>query len=193
MFLEKVVSWVVGSPFIVQYLIALILVAVAKLCPKLFKFLLEVLKKIMKFKTQNTKSTNAGLKCETTKPIYRLNKATNELEDTGEVVDIQEMVNSYLDTTMSKVLDRLLPSLDTSEDNVAFVSMTDDLDELQIISSKAEDYRKKFGLDDSLSITDIFKVVSQKATELKTKIDNSELLKKEITSEVAKDEEKEVK
>lgn len=191
MFLEKIVSWVVGSPFIVQYLIALILVAIAKLCPKLFKFLLEVLKKIMKFKTQNTKSINAGLKCETTKPIYRLNKATNELENTGEVVDIQEMVNSYLDTTMSKVLDRLLPNLDTSEDNVAFVSMTDDLDELQKISSKAEDYRKKFGLDDSLSITDIFKVVGQKASELKDKIDSSELLKEKI-SEVKKDEEKEV-
>lgn len=183
-FFDLCVNKVLEAPFIIQYLIALVLILLIKKFPKFIKFLWRC---IMKFKTQNSKSSYVGQTFEETKPIYRLDKASNELVKTGDMVDIQEMVNSYLDSTMSKVLDRLLPNEDiVDSDYVAYSGMVDDLDIMQSLSSKAEDYKKKFNLDASLSIAEVFNVVREKSSLLKNKLDNVTL------KEQVKEQEKEV-
>lgn len=119
---------------------------------------------------QKTVEENAQLK-----PVYRLNKATGELEKTDEVIDIQELVNSCRDYCLNQVLERFLPSLDNSNNNeVALVQMEDNLDVMSKAVNLANDYKEKYKLDPSLSVSAVFETVKNKATELKLKIKETE-------------------
>lgn len=122
-----------------------------------------------KFKTLQSVEPSEGQTFPTTKPVFRLNKATGELEDTGETVDLQEVINSCIDTALDRALDRLMPKVQQAEDLIELETMREDLDFAMEACNRAEDYREKFKLDDKLSVTDVFAYVAKQAEILDAK------------------------
>lgn len=105
---------------------------------------------------------------------YKVNKLTNELEETGEVIDIQEMVNSSVSTCMTEVLSRFFPDNTPESPEVALANeMQDDLEFLSETYSVAEKYRDMFNLGADMSVQDIFKIVEQKSNELNKSLENN--------------------
>lgn len=111
-------------------------------------------------------------------PVYRLNKATNELEKTDEYIDIQEQINSFKEQALQSMLDRFMPKL--VDETADFTNVKGDLDMLSESFAVAEEYREKFGLSDTATIQDIFKEVEKYSVALKEKLNKG-----------AKDDEKE--
>ena len=147
-----------------------------------------------KFKTVQSVQETKGQTFQTTKPVYRLNKATGELEDTGETVDLQEVINSCIDTALSRALDRLMPKVEQAEDVAQLDVMREDLDFAMETCNRAEEYREKYNLDDSLSVTDIYDYVAKQADLLKAKIDTAQAVSKQkegVENETKTVEEKE--
>lgn len=101
---------------------------------------------------------------------YRLNQATGMLEDAGKV-DIQELVNSNLDSCLSRVIERYLPGNDIDDQVGEYDAMRDDLDYLFEAGNVAEDLKERYGLDASLSISEVYDQVSVRANALKKDID----------------------
>ena len=95
-------------------------------------------------------------------PVYRLNKVTGELVKTDEVIDINEVVQSCKDQTLDYILDKFLPEqlnqLPISEQVIS--SLDDDLDTLRDLGNIADEYRERFNLSDSMSISDIYNYVN---------------------------------
>jgi len=87
---------------------------------------------------------------------YRLNEATDELEETG-LVDIVEEVNSYKDYGLESQLERFLPpeSLEQREQT----ELQSRLDFMQEAFRLGEQYREKFGLSEDTPLEDVFKAV----------------------------------
>lgn len=152
------------------------------------KFIKEVFDMNYKFKTPQTVDNSVGQTFDKTKPVYRLNKATGQLESTGETIDIQELINSCLETCLAKALDRLMPEVKINEDVAQLELMREDLDIAMDTCARAEDYRTRFGLADSLSVEDIYNEVAKQADIVKARIETAQSLKS--NKEVSIDEKK---
>lgn len=143
------------------------------------KLLKEVTDMNYKFRTERTVEKTKGQTFPTTEPVYRLNKATGELDKTDETVDLQAIIDSCLETALSRALDRLLPKVEEAKDIAELDLMREDLDFAQATCNMAEDYREKFNLSDKLSVNEIFAEVAKQAEILKAKIDTATTLKKQ--------------
>ncbi len=140
-------------------------------------------------------------------PVYRLNKVTGELVKTDEVIDINEVVQSCKDQTLDYILDKFLPEqlnqLPISEQVIS--SLDDDLDTLRDLGNIADEYRERFNLSDSMSISDIYNYVNnerkkvfdmlqakQKQVDIENRVKNgenyTEVLKDEAKKTVEKSE-----
>lgn len=120
-------------------------------------------------------------------PVYRLNKVTGELVKTDEVIDIDQVVQSCKDQTLDYILDKYLPeqlnNIPISEQVIS--SLDDDLDTLRDLGNIADEYRERFHLSDSMSISDIYNYVNN---ERKKAFDafNAQKVKKENSDETQK-------
>lgn len=139
----------------------------------------EVLDMNYKFKTLQSVEPTKGQTFSSTKPVYRLNKATGELENTGETVDLQAVIDSCIDTALSRALDRLMPKVEEAQDVVQLDVMREDLDLAMETCNRAEEYREKYNLPDDYSVNDIFAHVAKEADILKAKIDTFQAMKKQ--------------
>lgn len=164
----------------VVYILVSVLVLKFTGCNSLLKIICRRLE--MKYKTEKEALTeNAKIEGQTFEkniPVYRLNKATGELEDSGEVVDIDALVNSSKETALSFALDRFIPQEEYDEVKEVYDIMRDDLDLAQELTSVADSYRQKFGLGADVSVNDVFTYVRKKADELGSLIKEKE---KEVT------------
>lgn len=164
-----------GYDFAVSELIAMIL-SLSLTCfyalktGGLKKLIKEVSVMISKFKTVQTVEPSKGQTFETTKPIFRLNKSSGELEKTGDVLDLQEMINSCLDQALSRVLDRLMPQVEEDKQLYEYRQMSDDIDELVKMQEVADYYREKYQLDGKMSMEEVFSVVYDKAQAIHDKL-----------------------
>lgn len=144
-------------------------------------YLKEVLYQ-MKYKTEQTASSQnkAGQTFNRFVPVYRLNKATNQLEKTDDVIDMQELTNSSLDMSLNSILERYLPT-GTQEQVVTehYNKMVDDLDEMRLLNDKAEYYRQQLNLPLEYSVAQVFQAVEAKSNELKKVLDEKEALENE--------------
>lgn len=157
----------------------------------IIKEVVEYMKKY-KFKTESSVEETKGQDFSSTKPVYRLNKATNELEKTDEKVDLQEIINSGIELALDHALDRLLPKIQEAQDVAQLDLMREDLDFAMETCNRAEEYREKFNLDSKLSVQDIFAHVAKQAEILDAKIKQAQSTKKEgVENEKKTDEEKE--
>lgn len=108
------------------------------------KNFLEVL---MKYRTCNFQDTEkvSGQKFNQYKPIYRLDKTTGNLVETGEFIDIQELTNSMLDTCLEQCLARFLPEDNDSVSKEIEVNYSRSLDVLDVMRSSidlANEYKR---------------------------------------------------
>lgn len=107
------------------------------------------------------------------KPEYKYNKQTGEIEPTGGTIDIQELINSCMETTLEAVLNRFMPV--QTEEQIAIAEhtrMTDKLDEMAKLIETANEYKKAYNLDPAMSVQDVYKVIDAEAKKLKVAIDN---------------------
>lgn len=128
------------------------------------------LKEVLKM-TKETKVVKKGTTFTNLVPVYRLNKATNVVEDTGEKIDIDELVQSNLSSCLDSILSKFLAPApeDATKDIVADLSsMQDDLDAFTSISQKCEEYKEKYNLDSSLSFQQVFDAVKKKSEDATT-------------------------
>lgn len=111
--------------------------------------------------------TNKGQSFNELKDVYKLNKATGELEKTDDKINIQSLINSAVDTALTSMLERFLPEIDDTSDVVQFNALIDDLDYMLEMSNRAEKWKDELGLDKNLSISETFTAMSVKADDLK--------------------------
>lgn len=147
------------------------------------KFLEEVFSMIERKVLNNDKKpvVSKGQSFSSLVPVYRLNKATNELELTDEVVDIDEVANSCKDVALNAVLERFMPYQGVDELVEERDLLCDKLDLLREASEMAEDLKHKYKLDDSLSYVEVFKALNEKRGIIDSRI--KELSVKEVKNE----------
>ena len=113
---------------------------------------------------------------------YRLNKATNALEECEEPLDVQALVNSCKDYCLQECLNRFFPADDKKSQVVQEYDDTlDDIDSLTEAFNVAEDYREKLGLSDEANITEIFAAMEKRSAELKKYVDVYQAQKNNIS------------
>lgn len=141
---------------------------------------------MIEYRTEKTLKPSKGQTFERFKPVYRLNKSTNELERTDEVIDIQEIVNSQLSSCLDAILDKFLPVSDISQEIVELDNFNDNLDKMQEASMIAESYRVKYGFPDTMTQGEIFEEVQSRKVALEKSIKEVQS-KNEARSELRKE------
>lgn len=153
----------------------------------------SILEVLMKYRTSNFQDTEkvSGQNFVGLKPIYRLDKTTGNLVETGEFVDIQEMINSSIETCLENCLKRFLPDDTLEESNLEYnySRAVDDLDAIRYATELANEYKDKLGLDPSLGVKEVFDEVGKYSQSLKGRLDLM-AKKKEVKDETQKNEQK---
>ena len=86
--------------------------------------------------------------------------------------DIQAYIDSYIDCALDKILERFLPiTPPTDAQFIELEQMQTDLAQAGELFDLAEEYRDKFNLDDSLSVSQIFEYVQQESDKLAKDLD----------------------
>lgn len=162
---------------VVGIVVSVIMAIILSIKTRNVKYLKEV-KEMIKFRTAGyrEKEEPFAQSFPNTRPVYRLNKATGELEETDEVIDIDELVNSCKDTCLQACLERFIPKEEDSDDLTLYNDMVDDLDVMAQVAERAEEYREAFNLQGA-SIEEVFSYVGQHAEELKKKLEASDKIK----------------
>lgn len=151
------------------------------------KYLLGVIEEMNKEKIKTKGQTFDNLV-----QVYRLNKSTNILEPTDDFIDVQELVNSSLETSLDRMLNRLMPietAEDTIQDNIDI--MEDKLDTMASLINIANEYRTAKGLSADLSIEEVYKSMQNDSETLKVKlaeVQSVQAKKEEIKKEVLENE-----
>lgn len=120
---------------------------------------------------------------------YILNPATNELEEKPIPKNVQDFINSHIESCLERVLERFLPPV-VQDDNVIadYTQRVDDLASIGEAMEIAEEYREKFALPDDYTISQIYDFIGKSADKLKVKLSEANRPKQE-----PKQEPKEVK
>ena len=102
---------------------------------------------------------------------YVLNPGTNELEELEVPKNIQAKIDSYLNTSLEAALERFMPKV-VAEDNtpVDYTAAAEDLAVVGDAMDRAEEYREKFNLPDTMSYKEIYDFIGTQAAELKKKL-----------------------
>lgn len=116
------------------------------------------------------------------KKTYIYVKSSNSLEESPELVDLQEVMNSYLSDSLDAIIKKYSEQLayvpPAVENTVDYVGQYNDvryaLDYMTEAIEQAEDLRDQFGLSDEMSIDQIYKYAQLKSEELKSKITQSQ-------------------
>lgn len=118
---------------------------------------------------------------------YVLDSSTNELEELPIPKNIQDYIQSHIETCLERALDKLLPSQNIKEDDLIadYTHKRDDLAVLGEAIELAESYRSSMHLPDNMSIAQIFSEVDKSAQSIKGELAKLSVSKSE---EVIKDE-----
>ena len=123
---------------------------------------------------------------------YKYDEVTGELIELPTKRDVQAEIDSFASTALENVFDRVMPVKDLPPEEQAVEyrqRITDDLELLAQASQVAEDYKEQMGLDNKLSITEVYKQVFLKSEELAKNIKaKAETKVKEKEKEVKPDE-----
>lgn len=116
---------------------------------------------------------------------FKLNKRTNELEVLPDKTDLAQLIQSSIDTALDRVLQRLQPDVDDMPDTLEqdYDNSIDDLNDLAQAVEVAETYRERLNLPLEMSVTDIYKQVSDYSETLRQKISEKNTIKETDTHE----------
>lgn len=110
------------------------------------------------------------------KKDYRLDERNNVLVETGTLTNIQELIQSAVESTFDKKLDKLMPTQQpVVTDSVVLNTMQDKLALMSEAYNVAESYREKYKLADDLTPMQIFDYVTNEANKLKESINKVSL------------------
>lgn len=100
-------------------------------------------------------------------PVWRLNAVTNELEMTGEFIDVSELIESGRNASLEALCEKYLP--DREEDQAPIVdTMADDLDRLRGAQQSIEQLVSKYQFLQGVAYNDIPAKMQSVLTEFKT-------------------------
>ncbi|UPW41571.1 hypothetical protein [Peromfec virus RodF8_53] len=98
----------------------------------------------------------------------------NELVKLDTPKDIQAYIDSYVDCALERALEKFLPDVTATVDDVEELEdVRNGMDSMMYYNDLAEEYREKFNLPATYSISDIYSYLNSKALELNEKISNS--------------------
>lgn len=104
------------------------------------------------------------------KQEYTLDERLNVLVENG-TTDLQDLINSSRGTALDELLKRMLPEdIVRSSYQEAYDRCNDDLDDMANLFDIAEEYRAKFGMPLTASISDIYKRMQSESTTLANKL-----------------------
>lgn len=110
------------------------------------------------------------------KKDYRLDERNNVLVETGTLTNIQELIQSAVESTFDKKLDKLMPTQQpVATDSYVLNTMQDKLALMSEAYNAAEAYREKYNLSDTLTPMEIFNYVTNEANKLKESINKVSL------------------
>lgn len=125
------------------------------------------------------------------KKDYVLNEVEDVLVEKPEKIDIQKMIDSCVETSLERALQRYLPQDVQDVDEVAdFTAVSNDLENFSQVIDIAEEYREKYGLSDDMSVSDIYNYINNLADDLKKGIKKAVEPKQVINVEEVKNEKK---
>lgn len=104
---------------------------------------------------------------------YKLDKHSDELIEKADMLDVQQLINSAVDTCLDRALARLMPEPTVEDGSISerLADTEDALDTLSEAFALADDYREKFNLSADLSVFDVFDRVRQYSDELQAQLD----------------------
>lgn len=105
------------------------------------------------------------------KPVYRLNKTTGELEETGEVVDISELIDSSRDAALKACLERFFPEEEDADSVLEeeYSSAMDSLDEFNALQEVICQYRDELDMQFA-SDAEVMEAVKKRAEEIQARL-----------------------
>lgn len=106
---------------------------------------------------------------------YEYIESTGEIVKSPERVNIQDKIDSYRSTALDVLLDKYLGNNDNLTGDPGYVDhdygrLYNDLADLGQCIEIANDYRDRYGLDDGMSVADVYKFVQGKLDSLNTEI-----------------------
>lgn len=193
--MEKIFNFILENwqdllPFVLSFIAVIVNLVLFKRT-KNIKYLMEV-QELLKYKTaQSVSSEPVKVQSfDNLKPVYRLNKSTNMLELTDEVVDIQAEIDSMKDYCLRACLERM-EAFYQDDDNLTqqeLESCQSDLDDLIAYYQRAEQIRDKYNLSADLSVTEVYNTVNERAKTIKQKIAEAQQKQKSNIMEVKQNE-----
>lgn len=125
------------------------------------------------------------------KKDYVLNDKEDVLVEKPEKIDIQKMIDSCVETSLERALERYLPQNVQDVDEVEdFTTVSNDLESLSQVIDIAEEYRDKYGLSDDMSVSDIYSYINNLADDLKKGIKKAVEPKQIIKEDIKEDAQK---
>lgn len=120
----------------------------------------------------NPKEIDKGTSFPSLIPRFRLDKSTGQLVET-DPLDITKLVNSSRNVELKSLLSALEAGTAelTQQVKTQYNDYTDTLDELANALDIAEEYRERFGLDEDVSIDEIFNRIESERDKLKASLD----------------------
>lgn len=133
---------------------------------------------IMKYRSANAKTADSQ-SFTNQRTDYVLNPVTNELEKKDEPIDVQKEINSVRPSTLDEMLDTFLPTFPEAYKTAQAEcrELVDDMYELGHAMEVAEEYREKFDLPDTLSVSQIYDYIGERHTELSKKLSELKTVK----------------
>ena len=111
-------------------------------------------------------------------PDYVLNPVTNELEESPIPKNVQKYIDSYIDTALDRVIERFLPEnvveAEGEDDASDYVEMYEDLAYAGEVFDRAEYYRDRFNLPDTMSVQDVYKYVNKVSDDISDWLKNQD-------------------
>lgn len=140
---------------------------------------------MIKYRSRNYRQTDETLKekgqtFDCMQKSYKVDKKTNSLVETGDLVNLQEEIQSMAETALSKVLAKFLPDFDQDTVTQEYDKVTGDLDYLTEMLGEVEDIKQAYGLQEQMTLAEMQDFL----------IKRQETYKKEIKKNEKKIEEK---
>lgn len=124
-------------------------------------------------------------------PDYILNQSTNTLERLPEDKDIQAYIQSFLDSALERALEKYMPVNVQEDDTIMDYSQkVEDLSMLADSMDLAEEYREKYHLPDTYTMSDIYSFVDKQAQDIKKVLVSKNKVEKEVNSDGKSEAEK---
>lgn len=135
----------------------------------------EVAKKILfKGDFEKVRENVKGQKFSRFKNDYRFNKKTKEIEPLDTKTDVQALIDSHAEDCLNSILNRLMPTSVHQPESVKEHKRTIDvLDELAVVTEKAENYKKEYNMPADTKIEDIYAALLKISEDMKSKLNTT--------------------